>query len=123
MIEVIGSAGVSLFEDDEIYHHVDDTFEWLAANRSELDFVIEQLDSRLRLGNAVGFTGVWRDHVTGGTFLIHPGAETISFTPSINRRFMVNATAYVDLGWYLERLVSSLSSLTLVGYKARDTCP
>jgi hypothetical protein len=123
VIEAIVSGGVDPYEDDGIHYHVDNTFEWLTSSQTEIGSVVTQLDSHLRLGDTIGFTAVWREERTGGIFLIHSGAETVSFTPSINRRLFVKTDDYTDLGWYVERLVAVFSHLALTGYTARDSYP
>ena len=119
----LARAGIVMFEGDSIHYHIDDSFDWQQSAKSDLDSVLNLMDEHINERDAVGFTAIWPDSGAGGIFLIQPGAQEISFTPSINRRHLRGHIRFTDIAWYLKELIPAFADNSLMGYIARDVYP
>ncbi|MCF3964383.1 hypothetical protein [Streptomyces fuscigenes] len=98
----------------------DDDFDWERAEPAEARSVLARLDAADSGATHVGVSLFSREAGTGGLMLFFPGRTMATFTPSINRRPLVDGSSLTDVAWYVGQLAGPLVELGLSGYTARD---
>ncbi|MFI1155364.1 hypothetical protein [Streptomyces sioyaensis] len=107
--------GVSFFVEE------DGDIDWERGDANDANFIISSLDAPENIDRATGVSVYNESTGRGGTLLIFAGRTQASFTPSIDRKPLVEELPRMtDIAWYLNQLVLPLVHIGLSGYEARD---
>ncbi|MER7813132.1 hypothetical protein [Streptomyces sp900116325] len=98
----------------------DGLFNWQSAPTDQVTQILALVDSPDNIHYHVGVCIYSSAAKTGGQLLFHAGRSHCSFTPTIDRRGLSEASRLTDIAWYLNKLVSPLLAIGLTGYEARD---
>lgn len=80
--------------------------------------------AELERGTAAGYTCTimltWKDTRTGGSFYFYPARGRIMLAPILNARTRPNHPRFLDLDWYLSRLLGPLEQIGLSDVETSD---
>ncbi|MCX4920201.1 hypothetical protein [Streptomyces sp. NBC_00687] len=99
---------------------LDGMFDWGNADSSELDQVISLMGDRRWGDGHVGITLLFAGSTRGGDLLFQPGRTVVSFSITVNPKYLQNSSKFCDLGWYLAALIPLFEPLGLTEVEARD---
>ncbi|MFE3329864.1 hypothetical protein [Streptomyces sp. NPDC059176] len=82
--------------------------------------VIAELERGTSAGKICTIMLTWRDTRTGGSFFFYPAGGSMMLSPTLNTRTRRDHPRFLDLEWYLSRLLGPLERIGLSGVETTD---
>ncbi|MDI3409055.1 hypothetical protein [Streptomyces cavernicola] len=116
------ARGVVLKNEGEVSYILDsdDMFDWVRVGADEFDRVLLEVDAASSVQATFVVSALFEGTDSGGEIIFHKGRTEVSFSATVNRRYVAPGSHFCDFGWYLDILVPALESLGLRELEARD---
>ncbi|MGA4959658.1 hypothetical protein [Streptomyces lavendulocolor] len=105
----------------EINYLVDlDEGDWQQRSLNELPDVVADLERGVAAGHVCSIMLTWKDTRTGGSFFFYPSGDRLMLAPILNTKTRPDRPEFLDLEWYLSRLLGPLETVGLTGVETTD---
>ncbi len=119
VIDRLALSGWTFLRDSAVWYMVDD-FEWKDAPSGNMDSVIREMRTSFEAGEVVAISAMIPGEKHFGNLMFHSDRRSVSFVPLLDYRLIPAAPQWVDLSWYIEKLVPSLSDYQVIGITTSD---
>ncbi|GIH63207.1 hypothetical protein [Microbispora siamensis] len=119
VIDRLALSGWTFLRDGAVWYMVDD-FEWKDAPPGHMDAVMREMRMSYEAGEVVAISATIPGEEYSGNLMFHTDRKSVSFAPLLDYRLIPAAPQWVDLSWYIEKLVSSLHDFPMVGITTSD---
>ncbi|MFI9387763.1 hypothetical protein [Kutzneria sp. NPDC052558] len=124
-IEIVAAVRTKggVFAIDEKLFFVENSngmYDWIFGDPIDESSILALLAEKSAASVEVGIRVAWPDANRGGTVLVYPSLNQISFMPDAGSPAVPSAPEFTSLGWFLDRLTADFAPLGLQSVTASD---
>ncbi|MGI5354367.1 hypothetical protein ACQI4E_03475 [Streptomyces sp. CA-252508] len=122
--DVLGALGAAGWVPDDMgeINYLIDVDQGDRQQRSLDDFadVVADLERGVAAGQICSIMLTWQETQTGGSFFFYPSGDRLMLSPILNTKTRLDHPEFLDLEWYLSRLLGPLETVGLTGVETTD---
>jgi hypothetical protein len=121
ILDALGAYGWVPDDMGEISFLIDpEDGDWKTRPLADYPVVIAELERGTSSGKICTIMLTWKDTRTGGNFFFYPSGDRLMLAPILNTRTRPDHPNFLDLEWYLSRLLGPLEQVGLTGVETTD---
>jgi hypothetical protein len=86
----------------------------------EFPAAVAELEQGVAAGHISTIMLTWKDTGTGGSFFSYPSGDRLMLAPMLDTRTQADHPDFLDLEWYMSRLLGPLAGIGLTGVETSD---
>lgn len=124
VVEKCGWLGWRPLDQGKVRYLVDpDLSDWSTDTVENLARVMSRMEECEAVRSSSAIIMTWMSSGVGGSFLFDPSRRELDFLPIVNKVTREDFSNYLDVSWYLDRLIPPLHVLGLSGFTITDIHP
>ncbi|MGA4797900.1 hypothetical protein [Streptomyces lavendulocolor] len=121
VLDALGAAGWVPDDMGSITYNVDlEDGDAQQRPMDEFPAAVAELEQGVATGHISTIKLTWRDTGTGGSFFFYPSGDRLMLAPILNTRTRADHPDFLDLEWYMSRLLGPLAGIGLNGVETTD---
>ncbi|MGI5479632.1 hypothetical protein [Streptomyces lavendofoliae] len=121
VLDALGAAGWMPDDMGEINYLIDlDQGDRQQRSLDDFADVVADLERGAAAGHICTIMLTWQITRTGGSFFFYPSGDRLMLAPILNTRTRKDHPEFLDLEWYLSRLLGPLETVGLTGVETTD---